>query len=337
MSRIKASQYIYAVSRIRVIENSLLDREQLDRMIDAATVEEAFKMLAGGGYGCRKTEEPAACGYEKLLGQEHKKLYALMEEIAPQPEVFSVFLQPYDFHNIKVMLKAEFAEIEDCTGLLTDRGAIGLTKLEAMLRDRKFGEMPEIMRLAVEEAIADFYHTRDPQAVELVLDRACYGRMRQMADSFRHRFLTDLLSGTVDLLNMNILLRLKKLEKDAEFAGKALLPGGNVPVEALLKKLGNSPEELIGLLGDTPAGGVAEKALKDHKTEGMPIEPERMLGIFRRLFIQRSRHMISGLEPLVGYLLAKEAELRNLRILMAGKAGGLPGDVIRERLRRIYA
>ncbi len=339
MSRIRASQYIFAVSRIRAIENRLLDWEQLDRMIDAATFKDALKVMTDAGYDYRETEHPASAiyDYEKLLGQEHKKLYGLMEEIAPQPEVFRLFLQPYDFHNIKVMLKAEFAGIEDFAGLLIDRGSIGLTKLEAMMRDRKFNEMPEIMRLAVEEAITDFYHTRDPQTVDLILDRACYARMSQMAASFRHRFLTDLVSGTADLLNINILLRLKWLKKDMEFAGKALLPGGNVPAEVLLKNFGKPAEELIGVLVNTPAGGVAGKELESHRREGMSIEPERMLAVFRMMFIQASRYMISGLEPLVGYLLAKETELRNLRVIMAGKTNRLSGDAIRERLRTVYA
>ncbi len=337
MSRIKNSQYVYAVSRIRVIESRLLSREQMGMMIDAATREEALKILLDSDYGYRETDMARVHDYERLLEEEHKKLYKLFREISPQPEIFQIFLQPYDFNNIKMILKAEFAGIEDFSGLLKDKGSIELKKLEVMMRDRKFDEMPSVMRQAVEEAISDFYHTRDPQTVDLILDRACYGRMRQMADSYKNCFLRDFIAGTVDILNVNIILRLEKMKKDEEFAKRALLPGGYVPIEILIQKSDKPIDVLVGLLKHTSCGEVAQRALENYKSTGRKIRTESMLNDFINIFIARGRYLISGLEPLIGYMLAKEREIRNVRAVMAGKSNRLSGEKIRERLMGLYA
>ena len=43
-----------------------------------------------------------------------------------------------------------------------------------------------------------------------------------------------------------------------------------------------------------------------------------------------------GAEVFIGYAIALEYEIKNIRILLAGKDAGLDSDVIRERLRKSY-
>ena len=48
--RIKDTDYLHLSTRIRAMENSLLERERMDRMLEAGTVEEAAKVLTECGY-----------------------------------------------------------------------------------------------------------------------------------------------------------------------------------------------------------------------------------------------------------------------------------------------
>ena len=43
-----------------------------------------------------------------------------------------------------------------------------------------------------------------------------------------------------------------------------------------------------------------------------------------------------GIEPLIGYLLAKEREILNLRLVITGKLNKLPEETVRRRLRNVY-
>jgi V/A-type H+-transporting ATPase subunit C len=84
------THYAYSVSRIRAIERKMLDKQKFDRMIDAKTPEEALKVLTEVGYGLGDREQGNVYDYEKLLKDESKKVYTLLKEIAPQPEMFDV-------------------------------------------------------------------------------------------------------------------------------------------------------------------------------------------------------------------------------------------------------
>ena len=45
---------------------------------------------------------------------------------------------------------------------------------------------------------------------------------------------------------------------------------------------------------------------------------------------------VLGIEPVVGYLQAKETEVMNLRMILTGKISGMDDALIKERLRDTY-
>ena len=50
----------------------------------------------------------------------------------------------------------------------------------------------------------------------------------------------------------------------------------------------------------------------------------------------RARRVPFGVEVVIGFVAAREAELSNVRIIMTGRMAGIPADTIRERLRESY-
>ena len=50
----------------------------------------------------------------------------------------------------------------------------------------------------------------------------------------------------------------------------------------------------------------------------------------------KARRIPFGVEVVIGYVAACEAELTNLRIILTGRMAGLKADTIRERLRESY-
>ncbi len=339
MSWITKSEYIYAVSRIRAIEKRLLDHEIMNRLIDAATPKDAMGILEEVHYGDKESgsEDVLNVNHEVLLAEEYKKLFKLMKELAPVPDIFNIFLQARDFHNVKVLMKAEFSGHENLQGLLYDWGPTSPEKIKQMIRSRKYTEMSHIMSLAVEQAMEEFHHTGDPQAVDTIMDKACYRQMRAMADSYGYRFLQDFVAGTVDLKNISTFLRLKHLKKDNGFIENVLLPGGYIPMEIWSEKIKASKELASEILKYSPFYHIAEKMPAHVNFHNSSMNQEGLLYEFKALFIKKGKDAIDGLEPLVGYLLNKETEIRDVRTIMTGKAYGISGTLIRERLRKVYA
>jgi V/A-type H+-transporting ATPase subunit C len=52
--------------------------------------------------------------------------------------------------------------------------------------------------------------------------------------------------------------------------------------------------------------------------------------------LENVRYIALGTEPLVAYYLGKEAEIRDVRIILSAKQVGLTPAEIRARLRRLY-
>ena len=103
------TDYTFACARVRGNERSLINKDKMLVMIDAKTMEDACKVLQEAGYGEGEVILPSA--YEKALEAETTKLYEFLHSIAPDAEELNIFRYPFDYHNIKTLLKAEFLGI----------------------------------------------------------------------------------------------------------------------------------------------------------------------------------------------------------------------------------
>lgn len=329
------TQYAYAVSRIRAIERKMLDKGKLDRMIDARTPEEALKVLIEADYGFSVSDPGSVFEYEKLLKEENKKVYALLKEISPRPEMFDLFLQKIDYHNVKVLIKGEFSGSFD-EGTLLDSGLIPPGKLKLMLKERKMAELPVIMRKAIDEAIDTFNRTSDPQVIDLILDKAAYTQMLETARASGSPFLNGLVEVMIDLANINAFLRVRSLKKSWDFLQRVLLTGGRIDRSVFVKNLQDTLENFINALRYTPYGTVCEEGIGSFQSTGSMTRFEKLTDDYITEYIKKGRYIALGLEPLVGYLVAKQTEIKNARIIMVGKINNISGEIIRERLREAY-
>lgn len=329
------TRYAYAVARIRAIEKKLLDKGKLERMVEARTAEDAMKVLIEADYGYTGGETLSAYEYERLLKEEYKKVYKLLREVAPNPQIFDVFMLKNDYHNAKVILKGEFSGNND-DSILIDSGTINPGKLRIMIRDRKMSDMPVIMRRAVEECVDSFNRTGDPQVIDLIMDRAAFMHMKDEVKNINEVFLKDLIVILIDLANINIFLRVKKMNKNWDFLQKTLLPGGSISEDAFVKNLQDTLENFINSLRFTPYGQICEDAITNFNNTGSLSKFEKLSDNFVINYLKKAHYKALGLEPLVGYIIAKEMEIKNARIVMSGKINNISSDIIRERLREAY-
>ena len=104
LSKIKDTDYLSISTRIRAMENRLLTRERMERMLEARADEDAAKVLSECGYEELGTLSHAAL--DEALARARAALYQEMKGAAPDPRLVEVFQLKYDSHNAKVLLKA---------------------------------------------------------------------------------------------------------------------------------------------------------------------------------------------------------------------------------------
>lgn len=335
MTRIVDEDYAYATARIRAVETRLLDQGKLDRMLDAASAEDSVKVLMDAQYGSGLGEPGNVSAYEQLLTEEMDKCYRLLTEIMPNPEIINLFRVRTDYLNAKILLKAGFQEKVAKDGL-TAGGLISVEKLTKMIHDRSLSETPDIMRASIMDAIDQFSRSNDPQVIDLILDRAAFRQMKAEADEVGSEWLTELINYMIDAANIRVFVRGRLIEKSWDFFKRSLLEGGTIR-PGIFSDFADKPvEAFVEAVRYTWFGESVAKGYDGFKTGRGISWLEKQLDDRLMSHIHGAKFVAMGIEPMVGYLFAKETEIRNVRIIMTGKINKIPQDVVRERLRIGY-
>ena len=326
MSHRKDTDYLGISARIRAMENRLLTAERMDRMIDARDREEAMKVLLECGY-------PDGADLEEMLARARAEVFKDMTSAVPDPRLTQIFQLKYDYHNLKTILKSRAMGLEP-DRLLLDGGRYEPEKLLEDMRREDLRDCSDAFRRAGTLARKVLEEEKDPQRADLVLDRACYEEMADLAEKLDSSFLRGYVKLSVDVANLRTAVRVSRMGKEGGFLRQVLLPGGNVSEQALTSVRGES-------LGDVfQAGPLAEAAALGAKLAlpgGGPLTAfEKACDDALTDYLAAARRIPFGEETVIGFLYAKEQEFTAIRAIFAGRAAKLEGDVIRQRLRKTY-
>jgi len=169
--------YPYAVARIRMLERSLLTEKEYTQMIDARSADEAMKILMDAGYG--EFGMADARDFETLLSAQLSKAYSDVRELTTE-NFMDVFLYKNDYHNLKVLIKADITET-DADAYLIGGGTVDLEVMKNAFAGKNFSTIPYEMQEAVAAAYEAYGKNQSGQAVDIVLDKAAF---RQMISRF---------------------------------------------------------------------------------------------------------------------------------------------------------
>lgn len=328
---IKDTEYLFLSTRVRAMENNLLNRERMERMLDAASIEDAAKVLQECGYA--EMSQVGAQALEQALADQRQKLYCDLAGVAPDRNIIDIFKAKHDYHNAKAILKAEAMDT-DPARLLVDIGRVPVGTLSEGIRTGDLRDLPTILRAAVARAREVLSTTGDPQLADFVLDRAYFEDMFQIARESASPFLLGYVRVNVDVANLRSLVRTLRMGKGADFLKGVLFRGGSIDTDRILAAVnaGTSIEELYAAspLQDAAEAGAATL------NGGALTRFEKLTDDAVTAYLTGAKHISFGEAPVIAYLAAKENELTAVRIIMSGRMAGLDTDTIRERLRECY-
>ena len=331
-----ANSYAYAVARIRVLETRLLSREQVERLIEADSPDEVLRRLGDSRYASYIAEAGESLDFEAMLDREALALRRLMGEITPDPVLTDAFFLRYDYHNIKVYVKRQGARVE-VDDLISLAGTMSPAKLKESVANHDYSGLDPAMRHGLQAVDEQTSMAVDPQRTDTILDQALYVQiLGSLGKGPAHDFVRDLFVGEVDRINLRTLLRAKRDEMDLKVLTDSLLPGGTI-AHSFWGKAMDMPLEL---LAEEPTvrrlgTGVAE-GVRFYEKTGRMTEYERRMDMAQMEKARSARHNPFGIEPVIGYLLAVENELKMIRLIMVAKTNHIPEGKLRERLRDVY-
>lgn len=328
-------KFTQAVSRIWVLETRLLDKAKIDRMIEATSATEVLRILNETEYANVSTNVKRPEDYEEILTSELSRVYNLVYEISPVKEVVKVMSLKYDYHNIKVILKEKVLG-KDFTHMLIKLGNLDIQDIRNKVNSDNYKSLNGNLGKAVAEALKTFEDTKDPQKIDIIIDKYMFIELVEIKNSLNYKFIDNLVKAMIDSTNIRTLLRIKKQNKGKDFAEEVIANGGAIDKSKLINLLNESPENIMGKLQSTIYSNLVKEGFEGYIETNSANLLEKLSDNYIMALMKDSKLVTFGPERILSYIYAKETEIKIIRIIMVGKLNNIAEEVIRERLRDIY-
>ena len=327
--KIKDTDYLAISARIRGMENTLLTKERMEQILDARSHEEVNKILEQCGYSELDPLHPEAM--DEMLLDFRKSVFEDLTAGAPDTRYIDIFKLEYDYHNAKSILKAQAVGVSP-DRMLVELGCVPTKVLQEAITSGEWNDIPQELAAAVQEAQEVLNTTRDPQLSDIVLDRRYYRHLLNVAEATESSFLEGYVQTQIDAANLRALVRTLRMGKNETFLAGVLVEGGQMATAGILKVSADHGAGLAELYASTTLAAAAAAGVEAMKG-GPLIDFEKLCSDAVAEYLSGAQFVPFGEAPLVGYLAARATEFTNLRILLMGRATGLPVNVIRARLR----
>lgn len=327
--------FTQSVVRTRVLEKRLLQRTIIERMIDAENIAVVFRILGETEYSNQLGKVDRPEDYDKVLSAELDRVYKLMKEVSPDKRVIDLLLLKYDYHNLKVMVKEHILD-KDFSHMYVNRGTVDYQEIKSDLLAENIKDIQEEFSNALEEVLSDYEKTKDPQRIDLILDKYYFEHLYDLAKETEIDLFIEYVEDLIDFTNIRTLIRLKKQNKSNKFLEEVLLPNGNIDLETIVLSLTDNIDNIINKFKNHSISPSLKQGLLDYDETGSLSHYEKYMDNHLMELNRSSFSVHFGPEPLFSYIVAKETEISILRIIMVSKINNIPPDSIRERLRDLY-
>lgn len=342
------TDYMFSSALARAKEGGIMGKEALYRLIDAPSAE---SLLSEFGYLPPLKEALSRGERDRLLDERVSESFDEIEAALPSFDgewvsAVTPLRYPYDCNNIKAAMKCALAGVSP-DEMLFSCGTVDPESIRAAVagsvkddeikpnRKSRAAGIPDHMKAAIKEAADEYASSRNPRAIDLILDRACFADMHEAAAATDIPFLVGYVRLKTDAVNILTALRILKMYGAEspiaeDILKKALLPGGEARLEGIIN---GGREAIREILRRSPRLECLSEALSDDVSLS---DAERLIDNAVADYVIGAKRIAFGAEVPLGYLLGLELSVKNVRIALAGREAGLDGALIRERMRENY-
>lgn len=320
----------------RVYAKGMLDRARIDRMINAADAQEAFRLLLETEYSKSSENVKDVHDYDNLLGNEIQRIYRLGEELLLDEEILKMIAYKYEFHNMRVIAKG-LATGKNFEHLYLEVCSFRPKWVREQIENGHYSNLPQYVEETLKKAMEAYEMDKNPQAIDFSIDRDYFHNMVVTSQKIGVPMIEDYVKALVDFYNVSALVRAKKHGvANLQNLDAMLVAGGDIDINKLKKLMNAEVDRIIELVKFGAKGKFMVKGLEAYKETGSLEVFEDSRADYLDLISSETRYEHFGPEPIFAYLLQKERELSQVRIILISKLNGISAAEIRERLGDEY-
>ena len=339
-------KYPYTYARASVMRSFLLGKDDYNKLMKMND-NEMIGYLESSQY--KKEIDELAVQFkgvqlmELALNRNLANTWTKLKRISPPSlrVLIALYLLRVDVWNVKTVVRAKYTKLDPAqlpamlipSGFLTEKKLAELVRKESVEDILKSLEFVGYSHLAA--AVESFKETKSISEIENALDRFYYSAMGGFSKRLPNegRLFREFLESELGILTIINILRLKRANTPAKDVERYVtIPDSS---RSLVKKMiaAATAEDAAKLLEQSRFRAVAESGVREFLANKSLIRLE--LDLYRQL-LKRSVLLIHQhpltVDVILGYMFAKEIEVRNLKLMLKAKQLGLGNEFVEQQI-----
>ncbi len=333
------TEYAYASGKIKVLEKRFFNKQELAGLLERSLTDIVGELESRGYPKIDQEKSVIENGeglvfLEEMIDKHLDEAYNLVRELSLNPVITNAFLFLNDGHNLKGLIKLKYVKEKKKENIFLKRGFFTEEELKKMMERNIFSAFPPGLRELPQKAITAYKHHKNPQRIDFILDVGFWEYFKNQTGE--NEFVNEIGKIRVDLINLSVFFRLKEKKEKKTILKQSLLSGGTIVKDKFLRNFSKQINDFINDIRFSPYKKIVREGYDSWEKEHSFALLEKLGDDFLMNYIKKAKYEFLSIHPLIGYLLAKENEAKNLRILLCGKYSNLKEEIIKAELRETY-
>ena len=320
------SSLVYSNARVKAMENSFLTNEKIVRMAYSDSLEEGFRVLLESSYGGGLVVD--AKDYDTLLHTEDKRVSEFVLEAMPKGQGMETFVVKNDYHNLKAIVKGKYMRLDDVDFMLMPKGNFDPKEIKDMIYADDYSAISDTQKAALLEIdSARANGNLSPRFIDLTLDKACYKDIILSLKKVKNKFMLKYWQTNIDMMNISCFARACIVGNKPLFE-ESFIEGGLLEKRFFVGELA----AVLDKLAYTQYPQVSCVLKEGNFVAFERIWDNTLLEIFKN-----ERNDIFSVAPIAGFYVAKKIEIKIVRMICILLKNDVDKEIIKDRLRELYA
>lgn len=319
-------EYTYGVARIRALESSLFTDDTITALLQCKTYDDCINFLRDKGWGNGSPEQTLP----EMLSEEKAKVQKILNDLVEDSDAIDILTIKDEFHNLKAAIK-QVCTADETKDIYFSHCKLEPEYLQNCIKQGEFSSLPDNMASAAKEATEVLLKTGSGQLCDAIIDRAALEAIREGGNNSENSLIKKYADLQVMIADIKIAVRCATTGKDSQFTKKCLVPCNGISVTDLTVAVENG---ITGVCDYLESAGLSDavQALRKSKSVFECWCDNKIIKD-----IKPEKYNAFSIGPIVAYMIARENEIKTVKIILSGKLNGFDNEFIKERVRVMYA
>lgn len=318
-------EYTYAVARVRANEQTLLSAADIEQLITAGDYKVTMQKLSDAGWG----EIKDIYNYASYLENYFAKTWDFLVEVMSDIHELDLLLVKNDMQNLKAALK-QIVSQHDAKDLYVQSTVYDTESILKAVEERRWNDLPDFMQEPAKEAYEVLTETANGQLADAIIDKATLERIKFLGVESGSPILAELAERMCATANIKTALRCANTGKSKDFVTRSLCNCDTISKDKLIEASLEGVDSVLKYLEESSYKEAGAKFKESTSAF------EKWCDDILMECVKEARYTAFGIDPIIAYYVARDAEIKTVRIILSAKINNLPADVIRERVRALY-